>query len=752
MEAAEEQSTQAWTELGSGAFDFETEEAGTPTVGPEGAAAEANVNLEEFDEIDPYEEECCHVNEDEDEDDGFMPKSYKDVCSAVKELLTRRGLVGSKLALQDGEESEVLTQALNELNLQVSYEARAYILHEMYQWVADALKAEPMRKRARGDGTRPGLARLWDSIEDCRRKKQEEAVEMDEELRIVPRPGMRGRRPRVVPSAAGEEEVRRREEEESIAKLCEVLAGILIEARSPSACQAESTDNPRRALMGIMGKTRLSTAKKYLRIWTEYSEWLKAVKKVSWPTEVGHLLEYLYVLKDEPCAPSVPGSWYQALVWIFKKGGYEINATMVGSNLLRQNLDSLLVELSVGQSPVLQAARFPIVVLAALEVYIGNDRHPPIKRIYAGGILLRSWGTLRFDDLQRMKRNTLRFMGGLLVTTLMSTKTTGPGKRVQQLPVAVSEEAQILPLNWLATFVELLQTHMPRDRDFLLDYPSPDFRGTRDRRLNHSQAAAITRTLMGELKVPKLGDEGWVESDVRAVPEELTDLFGEHSGRAVLPSMSIYIEGDKSKRDCLGRWKPSASDDYVRTYRSVVAALQIRVAKHVQRGHHEMCQEHDVVDRASRHLRERRNFGEVESTKICEAWSKTLEGFVEYLQAKFLWNAAAESQPVSLLVQADAAKVQSIAGKAMGKTRNKVIREGRFIITYSRNGKVARLHSTRKKCYWAGVEVKDCKVVDEVTADMYNRRCKFCWPELLPKLDTPVLEEAETDSSVESDE
>jgi hypothetical protein len=258
--------------------------------------------------------------------------------------------------------------------------------------------------------------------------------------------------------------------------------------------------------------------------------------------------------------------------------------------------------------------------------------------------------------------------------------------------------------------------------------------------------------IMSELRVPKLGEGGWTESEIRAVPEEFVDLFGEHSGRAVLPSMCIYVENDKSKRDCLGRWKPSASDDYVRTYRSVVTAIQVRVAKAVQQGHKEMCQEHDILDRAARHLRERKNYSDAETMRSCEDWGKALENFVEYLQSKFLWNMAAESQPVSLLVRADSIQVQSIADKATGRPRSKVAREGHFLITYSKNRKVARLHRTGKGCYWAGVEVKDCKVTDEITADMYNRRCKFCWPELLPRTKTPNSEDEETESSSESDE
>ena len=130
---------------------------------------------------------------------------------------------------------------------------------------------------------------------------------------------------------------------------------------------------------------------------------------------------------------------------------------------------------------------------------------------------------------------------------------------------------------------------------------------------------------MTELRVPRCKEGSWEETNERLIPELLTDLFGEHSGRAVLPSMSIHIEDDKSKRDCLGRWKPSASDDYTRTYRVVVTAIQARVAQAVRTGNKEVPKEHDIIDRVSRHLRERKKQTEDEVGRICKDWEKKLE-------------------------------------------------------------------------------------------------------------------------------
>ena len=89
---------------------------------------------------------------------------------------------------------------------------------------------------------------------------------------------------------------------------------------------------------------------------------------------------------------------------------------------------------------------------------------------------------------------------------------------------------------------------------------------------------------MRELRVPVYADGGWKAGDKRAIPTSLESLFTEHSGRNMVPSVAVYVEDDKSKRDCLGRWRPTGSDDYTRTYRSVVTQIQLKVASTLRSG------------------------------------------------------------------------------------------------------------------------------------------------------------------------
>ena len=670
------------------------------------------------------------VSEDLSDDEGFgPPKQIADLLNAVWSVLDKFGFKGQRLALQSGEESELLTQVLHEMDVKVSPQIRGQILHHLYKAVERAERELPLSKRARGDSAPLLWQRAWEAEVYVEPKHEHGMDPETEEVVPVPMRGMRGRRS--VEVSTEPHEVRRRKEDEDMALVQGELAELLTEGQAPVLEQLRMSSDPRRALLGIMGKTRLATAKKYLRYWNMFRGWLIIERGYPWPKTAADLVDYIFVLKDKPCRPTVPQVWYQAVCWMFRKAGLEGEDWLVGKSSVIENLAQILADLARGQAPTSQAARYPIVVLAALEVYIANPSQPPLKRILAGSMLFRSWGTLRLDDLQHMQRSTLRQMGGLVITELGCTKTTGPGKRVRQLPVAVSEEAQLLPLAWLAEFLSLIQEFLPKDRDYLLDEPTKDCRGTTDRRLTHPQATALCKRIISELRVPILKGSRWVAGEERVVPPLLEDLFSQHSGRAVLPSMSIHVEGDKSKRDCLGRWKPSASDDYVRTYRSVVAAIQVKTAKAVQSGNPDVTKEHDIIDRAARHLRERKKLSEEEISKVCGEWTKTMEAFTVYLTQKWGESIEVDSTPLNLLAEASLAKIKPLNDSV--RTRNRIARGERYLIAYSRNKRIARLHRTVKGCYWAGVEIKDVWVGDSVDPTMYNRRCKFCWPELLEK-------------------
>ena len=50
-------------------------------------------------------------------------------------------------------------------------------------------------------------------------------------------------------------------------------------------------------------------------------------------------------------------------------------------------------------------------------------------------------------------------MQGRLVTTLRRTKTSGPNRRVRELPVAISEHAYFVKSSWLKEGFNLLKEH-----------------------------------------------------------------------------------------------------------------------------------------------------------------------------------------------------------------------------------------------------------------------------------------------------
>jgi hypothetical protein len=696
--------------------------------------------------IDIFEACIDFRAEDLSEDDGFggPPRQIQELAGKVLDLLTGYGFVGQKLALQEGQESELLTQSLQELGITVDFQTRGLLLPFLYRATARAVNDLPLSKRSRGSSAPIGWQRAWDAEHEVMQR-----VEPSGEAQAVsdiPVRGIKGVRkldPKSDPEAY---QVRLKLDEEKFDKLRTCLVEYLTEASAPILAQIELSSEPRRASLGIIGKTRLNTAAKYLRLWSSYREWLQIEKGYAWPRTIADLVDFLFVLQDKPCSPTVPQTWYQTLCWIFRKGGFEGEAYLPSKALLRQNLDKLILDLGQNQQPTLQAARYPISVLAALEIYVADKGRLPFKRIIAASMLFRSWGTLRLDDLQHMRRNTLRLMGDLLITELSCTKTTGPGKRVRQLPVAVAIDAQILPMQWIVEFLDLLQTYLPLDRDFLLDAPTQDFKGSSGQRLSHAQASAISKLVISELRVPILKSQNWELGDEKLVPPELEDLFSQHSGRAVLPSMAVFIEQDKSKRDCLGRWKPSASDDYMRTYRTVVASIQIKTVKAIQSGNTDVIKEHDIVDRAARHLRERKGLEESEVGKICRDWQKKLSDFTIYLRDRWTENSASESAPLQLLANASCAVVKPLSSNPSdnSKSRVKVVRQERYLITYSSNRRISRLHSTEKGCYWAGIAVRDFWLGDVVDETLYNRRCKFCWPTLLRK---EFVEEEVSESS-----
>ena len=101
--------------------------------------------------------------------------------------------------------------------------------------------------------------------------------------------------------------------------------------------------------------------------------------------------------------------------------------------------------------------------------------HPLIKMMLEW--LLKVYGTLRWDDLQRLRPDQLELRSYGLVGRLVRTKTLGVGRRVRELPLFVPVEADLSGTGWLKTGFDLLPSIGTSDRDFFLARPLPDYSG-----------------------------------------------------------------------------------------------------------------------------------------------------------------------------------------------------------------------------------------------------------------------------------
>ena len=185
-------------------------------------------------------------------------------------------------------------------------------------------------------------------------------------------------------------------------------------------------------------------------------------------------------------------------------------------------------------------------------------------RIWAWAKLVKVWASLRWSDLQAIIPAELALVEGRLTTVLRRTKTSGPSRRIKELPVAISEHAYFLRSTWLRVGFDLLRTHANYKRDYLLPRLNQD--GLLEKkRASYADAMVATAGLLGIL----------------GLPLEVQGYWTEHSERSVLPTGLSLMEVPPQDKDLLG--STPTLDTYARTFAGRVARLQALFAK-VARG------------------------------------------------------------------------------------------------------------------------------------------------------------------------
>ena len=141
-------------------------------------------------------------------------------------------------------------------------------------------------------------------------------------------------------------------------------------------------------------------------------------------------------------------------------------------------------------------------------------------------------------------------MEGRLATTLRRTKTSGPNRRIKEMPLCVSEAAFFENPDWLKIGFELLQWLATFSRDYLLPKLKPDFAVFEKKMAEYADVVAVSAATLQRTGMPAIVQRFWTE----------------HSDRSVLPTGLEVLGVSGPEKDLLGRWKPEGSDTYARSY------------------------------------------------------------------------------------------------------------------------------------------------------------------------------------------
>lgn len=491
---------------------------------------------------------------------------------------------------------------------------------------------------------------------------------------------------------------------------------------------------------------RASTIRKRLRECLRLQRWLHDCCSPSthWlkgAMGTGQLIDYMLDRAREPCAPSVPQAVVTAVEFVEAIGGLALADRHRRHGMVQALSKELLVELAQGCLAQAKQKAPPLLLamLTSMEKLVMNKTEPPYARLYAWCKLLRHWMALRWSDLLSMPPRLALMNEAGLEVTITSTKTTGPGKKVELLKAYVSRGAWLLEEGWLETGW-LLFTGPSGGRDFFLPLPGRGEKVLSDKEPTYMDACGVSRKINGclmELKTERRPD-GLLHTvrDERGNHRHLLlpgvqTLWTEHGDRSTLVNWAARLGMPLEVRNALGRWSPQGSDEYLRTTRSTVLDTQNVLGERLRRAPEgDPMGEEDTLARLRVHLTEKGFHEELidEQLRRLRSWRVPEAGaFLELRELDVdgfaLVGAVAPGTP-----KVDSSDEDVGAGL-------EVPQDGEWVISQARQGKARTLHQVGR-CWrlpgrhyrWFAETTEDMALLG-AAGGRYEHACRDCFRE-----------------------
>ena len=647
----------------------------------------------------------------------------------VWQVLSAQGLVGRKLAVfTEDDSSDIASQVCARLGII----CEAVYVEQISIWIRDAQRGEPLGKRLRGDHVGDPLHEH--ALQDMKQFTGSRTLSSSSTVAasFKPFPATRPEKQKVLDP--DELHARTRRELETKDRWAKELYLELKKMDAPALGQLEHCVSEKHLHLALAGRTRASTLKRYVKTWKQWLQWMEAVRGSYGVGSAGDLVEYLFCRYDEPCGPTIPVLIVKAVTWIEKIACVDREFRVGDSQVVASVRDYLVEMLSRDAPPLKRAPRYPAALLESMEDAV-EDRHLPTGlRVVAWVKLVKAWGTLRWDDVQRIAPSDLRYFGNRLTALLKVTKTTGPTKRVQELPLCVSEFAYVATPFWLKTGFDLLKEGADFQRDYLLPKLTADLGGFRKAMASYNDVVTYSAMLRKTLR-----RHGTTQVQIDPI---LSTFWTEHSERATLPTGLALLRVPKEERDLLGRWKPDGSDIYIRMYSGVVTKLQRQFAVAARdKKRFSILDEQEVLDSAISWLTDR-----VEA--LSDADIRHVVGWLEdsmRLEPQGLWEmmGAADGDDV---VSPEITENAKLAVETEREVRDE--RKAAYIVV-TVNGRCKRLHKVKGGC-WMGREkiFKSSEEFMEIPdKSSFTHVCKVYWPKSLGSREESSSTSSSTSSS-----
>ncbi|CAE7240002.1 unnamed protein product [Symbiodinium sp. CCMP2456] len=543
------------------------------------------------------------------------------------------GLWGESLAtLNSGDAEGVAQQLVDELGLP--------FYDDVVAWVASCIaNAQGMLELSQRATGLHGDDLSWRTLQHKKGEHKGAGPGIPVMTLALPEKGKRKRKRGLdLAASEGDRQAAERREREA---LCVRLMAVLRRFGAPCLDEFSAGFDPERASAVVAGRIRNSSLRRYLRFLEEFVFWMYRAKLREPPFSAGDAIDFLFMLADKPCGPTIPGAFLKSLAWFERVSGFPFEERISVKTVLLSTRDILVKELKKPGIPVHRAPRLPGAMIAALERLVSNEKEAMGIRAGAYYRLLKCWGTLRYDDIQHLSPSAIRFFAGR-------------------------------------------------------------------RMASYAEAATLTTAVNRRL----VDAEGQ-----RLIPQELVEMWTEHSERATLPTILDGFGLDPRDRDALGRWRPEGSDVYSRSFSGKIRRIHRYFASELERlrlaGD---VDDYDVLDAAFQWLRARRGFSSDDAEGVVDAFKRALESWTAQdpiVQESDGEEEVAEEEPEAPTEAPDA-----------------VERTSGYVLVFSKRG-TARLHRAGKEGCWMARarHFDECRVVQEMPEpDECSYRCRLCWP------------------------